>query len=366
MSEYDNNIKVCCPQCLGAFDQNTDETSPKVCQKCRRTYTCERKYYDFYVSEEMISRIAYPPTIEQLFFDLDKILSLTYPKNSIMFNFFFKRRIFNNEWIKNLEKLKNSIKQSGTSEKQRVEFMTDDISTEEYKNQKEFTELKSKIIMNLVSPVKHSGNSVLHIGCGGHCNNAIPIEYQKNGFVNYGIDVVRSYVEEFLDYGNAHLSNALFLPYADETFDIINFSDILEHLFDPLRALQEANRVLKKDGYLVLDTPNRAYVDMKNPFSLIEYFVGKIFPNILRPRIISGEWDGDVFFHSEFNKKEINSLFFHTGFKVIEISAKLLERRLPSRKYDLKNVIKFFVSKIAPTSPWFALVRKERHIARNK
>jgi ubiquinone/menaquinone biosynthesis C-methylase UbiE len=69
-----------------------------------------------------------------------------------------------------------------------------------------------------------------------------------------------------LNNGQAHLANALALPYADDTFDIINFTDILEHLFDPLRGLREANRVLKKGGYLMIDTPNRAYINIKTPF----------------------------------------------------------------------------------------------------
>jgi hypothetical protein len=66
--------------------------------------------------------------------------------------------------------------------------MFDDYTSEAFLRQKEFTREKSKVIMRYISSVKHSGNRVLHIGCGGLSNDAIPIEYQKAGFLNYGVE----------------------------------------------------------------------------------------------------------------------------------------------------------------------------------
>jgi SAM-dependent methyltransferase len=47
-------------------------------------------------------------------------------------------------------------------------------------------------------------------------------------------------------------------PYADESFDVVLFCEILEHLpFDPVNALGEIHRVLRKGtGIVVLTTPN--------------------------------------------------------------------------------------------------------------
>jgi len=48
-------------------------------------------------------------------------------------------------------------------------------------------------------------------------------------------------------------------PYKDEEFDAVIFCEILEHLnTDPMAVLGEINRILKKDGLLLLTTPNMA------------------------------------------------------------------------------------------------------------
>lgn len=48
-------------------------------------------------------------------------------------------------------------------------------------------------------------------------------------------------------------------PYADGSFDVVLFCEMLEHLHsDPMAVLAEINRVLKSGGFLLLTTPNLA------------------------------------------------------------------------------------------------------------
>lgn len=49
------------------------------------------------------------------------------------------------------------------------------------------------------------------------------------------------------------------LPFADDSFDIVFFGDIIEHLFDPESALEEIRRILKPSGRLIISCPNIAY-----------------------------------------------------------------------------------------------------------
>ena len=49
------------------------------------------------------------------------------------------------------------------------------------------------------------------------------------------------------------------LPWDDETFDGCMAIEVLEHLFDPIHALAEMNRITKKHGKLVVTIPNIGY-----------------------------------------------------------------------------------------------------------
>ncbi|MGW3389826.1 class I SAM-dependent methyltransferase [Streptomyces cinereoruber] len=48
------------------------------------------------------------------------------------------------------------------------------------------------------------------------------------------------------------------LPFADGCADAVLFSEVIEHLVDPDRAMDELRRVLRPGGHLMLSTPNLA------------------------------------------------------------------------------------------------------------
>src|SRR5436190_4740066 len=51
------------------------------------------------------------------------------------------------------------------------------------------------------------------------------------------------------------IASALQIPFADEAFDTVVSTEVLEHVAEPRRALGEMRRVLKPGGYLILSTP---------------------------------------------------------------------------------------------------------------
>lgn len=51
------------------------------------------------------------------------------------------------------------------------------------------------------------------------------------------------------------------LPLKDETVDLVNALDILEHLQRPLRLLDDIQRVLRPGGYALISTQNRASLE---------------------------------------------------------------------------------------------------------
>ena len=64
--------------------------------------------------------------------------------------------------------------------------------------------------------------------------------------------------------------NSIF-PIKDNSFDTVYCSNILEHVDSPMFMLRESNRVLKKDGILVLCVPNED--------SIIHWFYDYFEPN---------------------------------------------------------------------------------------
>ena len=55
------------------------------------------------------------------------------------------------------------------------------------------------------------------------------------------------------------VGSILEIPFADEYFDIVISTEVIEHTPGPRRAVQEMHRVLKKGGTLVLTVPNKIW-----------------------------------------------------------------------------------------------------------
>lgn len=49
------------------------------------------------------------------------------------------------------------------------------------------------------------------------------------------------------------------LPFKDQSFDAIFWGDNVEHLFLPGKTLNEIHRILKKNGRIIISTPNMGY-----------------------------------------------------------------------------------------------------------
>jgi SAM-dependent methyltransferase len=54
------------------------------------------------------------------------------------------------------------------------------------------------------------------------------------------------------------------LPFRDETKDFIINSHLIEHLFDPISAIKEWLRVIKKGGYIFIICPHKDRIDGEN------------------------------------------------------------------------------------------------------
>ena len=113
-----------------------------------------------------------------------------------------------------------------------------------------------------------SGDVVLDLGCGEgrHVISAyIEADVQSVG-VDLSVQDLRTTREKFADFNEPDneaksfglsSANALELPFADNTFDKVICSEVLEHIPDYRGALREIERVLKPGGLFCASVPRR-------------------------------------------------------------------------------------------------------------
>jgi len=136
----------------------------------------------------------------------------------------------------------------------------------------------------------------LDIGCA----TGLLLNYMnKRHWKTKGVDICRPSAE----YGIKRFGLDIFIGTIEEAsfpssyFDVVHLSHLIEHVPEPKRTLLEIKRVLKRDGYMILTTPN----------------VGGF-----QARIAKNHWRSAISDHIFlFSKKTMHELLKITGFEVI-------------------------------------------------
>jgi 2-polyprenyl-3-methyl-5-hydroxy-6-metoxy-1,4-benzoquinol methylase len=111
---------------------------------------------------------------------------------------------------------------------------------------------------------------IADIGCG---HGGVSRELVARGFDVYGIEINDAAINSLKAHGFKVLKRNINLPLdIDIKFDVILILDVLEHLFNPYHLLNEAKKIIKNDGVVIVTVP--LYFDLIDRFKIL--FTGSI------------------------------------------------------------------------------------------
>jgi len=176
------------------------------------------------------------------------------------------------------------------------EWALDAIETATRRNRYIFRSISSEMLKE-VEREKKDGR-LLDVGCG--VGNLLDLA-RNNDWDTYGVELSETYCDYTNSIGlkvvNSTLTDAGF---EEGFFDAISMIHVLEHIPEPLELLNEARRVLKQDGVLVVDTPD----------------IGTITARLQKEHYISLDPDCHIW---QFTPATLKELIARAGFKPIRV-----------------------------------------------
>jgi len=147
---------------------------------------------------------------------------------------------------------------------------------------------------------------ILDAGCGA----GPALRYLKQrGFIPFGSDLIEYPLAQarrlILDARLVQCDSDAALPFAENSFDVILLSEVIEHVGAPEFTLRECWRVLRGGGAVALTTPNlwdarRAYYPL----------LGKVWAG-----------DADATHRTLFNPQTLRQVFLRAGFRDVHVRA---------------------------------------------
>ena len=193
---------------------------------------------------------------------------------------------------------------------------------EDLDNQKEAID-QYGVLQNLTAPFQNK--TALDIGSGiGQTMLAL----KKHGFDVYGLEPSPSFYHKAIEWtgfdsDKFQLSSLEDASYPENTFDYISFLNVLEHLYDPDKAIQQTLNWLKPGGLMFICIPNANWLSAK----AINLFYKCMFSDF-----VTNTSPMHVPFHLyEFSEKSFLKNAAKNGYEIAKIEVKT---SMPINKID--------------------------------
>jgi ubiquinone/menaquinone biosynthesis C-methylase UbiE len=184
-----------------------------------------------------------------------------------------------------------------------------------------------QVTYDLLPPIGESGR-LLDVGCGD--GDLVFICRKKFGEC-YGIDISKVRIERARKRAlEKHMDGLYFyecdadegLPFSDSFFDAVTCIAVLEHVFNPPNVVNEIHRVLKPNGFFIVQVPNVAWFPYR-----IQLLFGKL------PKT-GGVYLGADWEHLHwFTKDTLVKLLLASGFQIKQVTCSGIFAKF--RKYCL-------------------------------
>ena len=189
------------------------------------------------------------------------------------------------------------------------------------------------------------GKRILDVGCGVGAFVRRLREFSQDA---YGVDIDAERVRRgAAQVPNLALSLGEYLPFADDTFDVVLLHEVIEHVTSDLATLREVRRVLRADGRAVVFCPNRLY-----PFETHGVFLGRRYvfgnvplvnwlPDVIRDRFVP---HARAYTHADLQRvyrqaglRERLHTYVFPGFDHVGARRKVVAKALRAAMYPLER-----------------------------
>ena len=133
---------------------------------------------------------------------------------------------------------------------------------------------------------------------------------------------------------------------ADNQFDGLLLLDVLEHLKDPIKVLNDCSKNLKKGGYIFIHTPHHRGLSTQYKKYLHKKSLKKDYKHFGFPAHLYS-----------FDKKSLNKMLYKTGFKAIHFES--WSKNLTRGNVNVFNYIFVKLIKIFSLSDYIICVAKK-------
>lgn len=158
-------------------------------------------------------------------------------------------------------------------------------------------------------------NKILDVGCHGGKFTSVIFKTISKAEI-FGIDISRkaiNYASNRYPQINFQVGRAEKIPFPNSNFDLVTCFEVLEHLKNPPKVINEVKRILKKNGVFLILVPTENFL-----FRAIWFFWSKWGP-------------GRVWHQThvqKFNNNKLDKLLTQLGFKITTRKTFLLDMLL--------------------------------------